>query len=332
MKNKTIALMVLGILFLIGIFSMLFSYHNPTTGTVVRENEKLIFGVDTFTMASAPVFVAEAKGFWKEEGLDVEIKPFVSGRLALDGLVGKSVDAATVVDFAAVLAAFQQQKVKIITTFSTSEKHVNLLARKDRGISKPEDLAGKKIAVSSGTSGEYVLNRFLEANNISQLDVKIVNLNPPDMAAAITRGDVDAIITWQPHIYNAKNMLGNNSVLFSSKGLYNHPFNVVVLEESLAAQKEAQKKLLFGLKKAGKFMRENEKESVEITTKRLGMNAKDVEALWDGYSFKINIDPSLVNSLENEGKWAKKAGIVKQETEEPDYKSLVYDGYVKTMK
>lgn len=55
--------------------------------------DKIVFGVDTVTMASAPVFVAEAKGFWKKEGLDVEIKPFVSGRLALDALVGKSVDA-----------------------------------------------------------------------------------------------------------------------------------------------------------------------------------------------------------------------------------------------
>src|SRR3989338_1358488 len=102
MKNKTIALTVLGILFLIGIFSIIFSYSNPPTGAIVRENEKLIFGVDTFTMASAPVFVAEAKGFWKEEGLDVEIKPFVSGRLALDALVGGAVDTATVADFSMI--------------------------------------------------------------------------------------------------------------------------------------------------------------------------------------------------------------------------------------
>jgi len=329
MKRKICLLLAITVLVLLGCTKI-----EGITGKIANEesNDKITFGVDTFTMASSPIFVAEAKGFWKEEGLEVEIKPFVNSRLALDALLGGSVNIATVIDYAVVLAAFQDQNVKIITTISTSEKHVNLLARKDRGILKPQDLAGKKIAMSSGTSGEYVLNRFLEINNISKLDVKIVSLNPPDMIAAIARGDVDAIITWQPHIYNAKNMLGNNAVLFSSKGLYNHPFNVVVLEESLNIQKEAQKKLLIGLKKAEKFMKENRKESIEIVAKKLGMDSNDVESIWGDYSFKIGIEPSLVNSLENEGKWAKQAGIVKQETEEPDYKSLVYDKYVRSLR
>ena len=273
------------------------------TGKVINEEtkEKIIFGVDTNTMASAPIFVAEAKGFWQQENLNVEVIPFLSGRLALDGLVGGAVDAATVVDFSTVLAAFQNQKVKIIKTISTSENHVNLLARKDRGILKPRDLDGKKIAVSSGTSGEYFLNRFLENYNISKSNVMIVNLNPPDMVAAISRKDVDAIVTWQPYIYNAKNMLGNNAIVFSSKGLYNHPFNVVVLEESLNTQAEAQKKLISGLKKAEKFMKENKTESIEIVAKRLGMNSKDIGNLWGNYSFNVNIDSNIVNSFEKEG-------------------------------
>jgi len=328
MKEKICLLLAITVLVLLSC-----TKNEGITGKVINEkpNDKIIFGVDTFTMASSPVFVAEAKGFWKEEGLNVEVRSFLSGRLALDALVGGAVDAATVADISTVLAAFQKQNVNIISTISTSEKHVNILARKDKGILKPQDLAGKKIAMSSGTSGEYVLNRFLEINNISKLDIKIVSLNPPDMIAAITRGDVDAIVTWQPHIYNAKNMLSNNSIVFSSKGLYNHPFNVVVLEESLNTQKEAQKKLLVGLKKAEKFMKENRKESIEIVAKRLGMNAKDVEALWNDYSFKIGIEPSLVNSLENEGKWAKKSNIVRSD-KEPDYKSLVYDEYIRSLK
>ena len=91
-------------------------------------------------------------------------------------------------------------------------------------------------------------------------------------------------------------------------------------------EKESQKKLLIGFKKAEKFIKENRKESIDITAKKLGMNAKDVEFLWDDYFFKAGINATLVNNLENEGKWAKKNGIVKQDTEEPDYKSLIYDG------
>ena len=142
MRKKSTILFGIVILVLLGCTKI-----EGLTGKVINEkpNDKIIFGVDTFTMASSPVFVAEAKEFWREEGLDVEIKPFVNSRLALDALLGEAVEVATVVDFAAVLAAFQEQNVKIITTISTSEKHVNLLARKDKGILKPQDLSGKKL-------------------------------------------------------------------------------------------------------------------------------------------------------------------------------------------
>ncbi len=289
--------------------------------------DKIVFGVDTVTMASAPVFVAEAKGFWKQEGLDVEIKPFVSGRLALDALVGKSVDAATVADISVVLANFQQQKAHIIGTFSTSEKHVNMLAQKNKGISKPKDIKGKKIAISKGTSGEYVLSKFLEKYNISDSEVKITALNPPDMVPAIIRGDVDAILTWQPHIYNAQKNLGKNAVIFSSEGLYNHPFNVVVMDKG---NKETQKKLLIGLKHSAEFMKSNRDESIQIVAKRIGIDAKDVEALWNGYLFDLSVPSST--SLENVGNWAKKTGIIKQDAKEPDYKSIIDEEFLNSIK
>ena len=47
---------------------------------------------------------------------------------------------------------------------------------------------------------------------------------------------------------------------------------------------------------------------------------------------KIGIAPGLVNSLEEEGKWAKKAGVVNQEAKEPDYELLVYEGYINGLK
>lgn len=298
--------------------------NNPTPP------DKLTFAVDVVTMADAPVYVAEAKGFWKAENLDVEIKPFVSGRLALDALVGKSVNAATVVDISTVFAAFQGHNPRIVATFSTSEKHVNMLARKDRNVLSPGDLKGKKIAVSPGTSAEFVMNMFLERNGISRSDVSIVALNPPETVAAITRGDVDAVFAWQPHIYNAQQALGTNCVTVSSEGIYNHPFNVVVMADSLPSDSQLLKKLLQGLTQAAAFIKTNRTEAIDIVAKRIGVDAKVVEALWDSYSYEVGLDPSLAQSLEREGKWAKKAGVVKEDAKEPDYQALVFRGLLPT--
>jgi NitT/TauT family transport system substrate-binding protein len=293
---------------------------------------KLTFAVDVVTMADSPIYVAEAKGFWKEENLDVEIKPFVSGRLTLDALVGKSVIAATVVDISTVFAAYQGHDPRIIATFVTSEKHVNMLARKDRGISKPEDLKGKKIAVSPVTSSEFVMNLFLERAGISRSNVSVVALNPPEIAAAISRGDVDAVFAWQPFIYNAQQALGTNYVVFNTEGIYNHPFSVVVMAESIPNYNEALKKLILGLIQAEKFIKENRSESIQIVAKRIDIDLKIVEALWDNYVFEVGLDPSLIQSLKKEGEWAKKAGVVKEDAKEPDYQALIYRGFLPTAK
>ncbi|MDP2984653.1 MAG: ABC transporter substrate-binding protein [Candidatus Latescibacter sp.] len=293
---------------------------------------KLSFAVDVVTMANSPIYIAEAKGFWKDENLNVEIKPFVSGRLALDALVGKSVTAATVVDISTVLAAYQGHNPRIVATFVTSEKHVNMLARRDRGISKPEDLKGKKIAVSPGTSAEFVMNLFLERAGISRSDVSVVALNPPEIAAAISRGDVDAAFAWQPHIYNAQQALGSNYVVVNSEGIYNHPFSVVVMAESIPNYKEDIKKLILGLIQAEKFIKENRSEAIQIVAKRIDVDPKIVEALWDNYVFEVSLDPSLPQSLKREGKWVKKAGVVKEDAKEPDYQALVYRGLLPASK
>jgi len=292
-----------------------------------RESEKFYkinFGVDIATIAAAPVYIAESKGFWTQNSLEVTIQPFVSGRFALDALIGKAVEAATVADVPVVLAAYQRHPVRIVATFSNSEKHINMLARKDKGIHKPEDLKGKKVAVTVGTNGEFVMDLFLERYRIKRSELRVVSLSPPDMVPAIIEGKVDAIFTWQPHIYNAQKKLADNALVVSTLGIYSQPFNVVVLEDLLIGGKEKLERLLKGLNAAEKFIKTNRTESIEIVAKQIGVENATIENIWDAYTFEIGIDSSLVELLEEEGKWAKRAGIVQQDNKEPEYGKLVY--------
>ena len=301
--------------FLLILLSLLLTSCNTTQ----RPVEKITFGVDVTTMADAPVFVAEAKGFWNTEGLSVEVKSFVSGRLALDALVGKSVDAATAADIAVLLAAFHQYQVRIVATFSTSDKHIAMLGRRDHGISTPNDLKRKRIGVPVGTSAEYVMDGFLQRAGIPRSLVTIINLTPPDTVGAIVRGDVDAIFTWQPHIYNAMSQLKSLGVVFPSGAIYNQPFNIVTFPE----HNDKIAKLVTGLDQAVKFMRDNRKESIEIVSKRLGLSAAVVESLWDQYSFEMDTKVVTADTLKQEATWVRNTGIVSQNTSDPDYSSLI---------
>jgi len=108
-----------------------------------------------------PVYIAKEKGFFAEQGLDVTIKSFEAGRLAMDALLKNEADIATAADFVFVSDSFIYDDIRALGTVTTSETTHEVIARKDRGIDNIADLEGKKIGVTKKTSGEYFLGTFL---------------------------------------------------------------------------------------------------------------------------------------------------------------------------
>jgi NitT/TauT family transport system substrate-binding protein len=253
----------------------------------------------------------------------VNIRPFASGRLALDALVAHAVDAATVADLPVVFVAYQQPTIRIIATFSDSDKHINMIGRKDRGVKTPADLKGKRIGVTTGTNAEYVMDRFLQMNSIPRSAVTVISLPPPDTAAALVRGDVDVIFTWQPNIYSAQKQLGTNAAVYPSADAYSQPFNVVILNNYGQRSPAAIEGLLRGLNRAETFIKTNKAESINIVARKLGMDPIDLAQIWDDYSFELNLPERLPSVLAEEGRWARSAGIVTTDAQAPDYSALV---------
>jgi NitT/TauT family transport system substrate-binding protein len=148
----------------------------------------------------SPVYIADQKGFFKEEGLNVKLVPFQKGKLCLDVVLGRKADLGTVAETPLMHVGFQKQPVAILCTMHYATKNTKCVARKDKGISKPEDLKGHAIGVPIGGNAEYFMDRFLQKYGLGRADVKVVNLNPPEMVGAIVRGDIDASFSWEPHV------------------------------------------------------------------------------------------------------------------------------------
>ena len=73
-----------------------------------------------------------------------------------------------------------------------------LVVRNGAGIAKPEDLVGKKVAVPFVSTTHYSLLFALKHWGIDPAKVNILNLQPPEIAAAFARGDIDATYVWDP--------------------------------------------------------------------------------------------------------------------------------------
>lgn len=279
---------------------------------------------------ASPVYIAANKLFFIQEGLDVKLVPFPTGKLCLDTVLGGKADVGTVAETPLMHVGFQKQQIAILCTMHYARKNTKCVARKDSGIEKPEDIKGKKIGVPVGTNAEYFMFKFLEKYNIDIQDVKVLNLNPPEMVGAIVRGDIDASFSWEPHITRTINQLNGKAILFFGDDIYRETYNIVCLKNWADKNSQIVEKFLRALMKATDYIHSNKDESVKIVADHIQIESDELSEIWHYYTFKIVLDQLLMDALIDEAKWAIASGIQKEQ-EVPNYSYMFYTGPLKSI-
>src|SRR6218665_970388 len=83
----------------------------------------------------------------------------------------------------------------------------------------PASLKGKKIATRVGTSGQYMLAKYLEMAGLTIKDVTVVDMSPNDMTVALVRGDVDGFAWTGQAALVAEKQSGGKVAVMTQKGL-----------------------------------------------------------------------------------------------------------------
>lgn len=315
--NKTIIEITSTVVFIALIF-LLFSYSSCENK---QQPSKIILAENPVPLSSITI-IAKDKGFFSEEGLDVEVRNLTTGKLCLDAVIGGGADFATVAETPLMRAGFADQKVNVSATIASSNNDCKVIARKDKGISEPKDLKGKKVATVVGTSADFFMSSFLTAKGLSTKDVSVTNLQPPDMVTALIRGDIDAFFIFEPHIYNAKKQLGDNAIIFTGQDVYTETFNIAVTEKFANENPDTIKRFLNALIKAENFIKTNKEEAIAIVSKRTGMDSNILSEIWGDFRFEIVLEPSLLDYMNKEGQWAVETGTATGSTI-PDYRKMI---------
>lgn len=140
---------------------------------------------------------------WLEEalpGYDITWTAFDSGASINTAFVAGSIDIAAIGSspVARGLSAPLNIPYQVAFVLDVAGDNEALVARKEAGISSVADLKGKKIATSFASTAHYSLLVALDKAGIAETDVNLIDLEPQDILAAWTRGDIDAAYTWLP--------------------------------------------------------------------------------------------------------------------------------------
>lgn len=145
----------------------------------------------------APLFVAASKGYFKEQGLDVEIVDG-NGSTGTIQAVGNGDFQIGIAGLGALAQAQQAAGANsIIAVAGLLQKDpTSIISLAGSGIKTPKDIEGKRFGTDAGNFEDGMIKAFAEANGVDLAKVNVVVINGGADRVALLKGDVDFINGW----------------------------------------------------------------------------------------------------------------------------------------
>jgi ABC-type nitrate/sulfonate/bicarbonate transport system substrate-binding protein len=316
MKRKGIVILVAAVVIVLAVLAVLFLRKSA----IPEKTERLRIGVYPDTI-SALIYIAREQGFLKRHGLDVSLEDFQTGAFAVNGLISDKVDVATASGFVLALQGFKRPDLRAVAAISLTDI-VEVVARRDRGIEKPEDLKRKRIGVTKNTIAEFFLSTFLSLNGILPGEVRTVDLKPVDFEKALSEGKIDAAVCFPPWD-TLKRKLAQDGVSWPIQGGQGYHLVVIVKDELIKTRPRAVESLLKAMLNAEDFLRKHEGEAQAIVERTLRLDHESVASTWAKTRFRVSLDQSLLTLMEDEARWAIKNKLVDAE-KIPNYYTFLH--------
>ncbi len=159
-------------------------------GKAHAANEKVRVGIIP-AYSFGMYWLVQDQGF--APGVEMEFSVFPSGPPAIEAMVGGSVDMITVGSVPPLAAMFRQvADFREISVCGDASGLFTIVGTPE--VKTLQDLEGKRIAVTSGSNFDFFLDFALNANDLQDMELERVNMEPIDGQAALIAGAVDATV------------------------------------------------------------------------------------------------------------------------------------------
>lgn len=278
----------------------------------------------------------------KTTGYKVHWRQFGGGADVVRALASGDVQIGEAGSSPIAAAASQGQDIQLFWILDDIADAEALVARNGTGINGWKDLKGKKVATPFVSTAHYQLLVGLKLEGVDAKDVQVLNLRPPEIAAAWERGDIDAAFIWDPVLSKAK-ANGKPIATSGSIGQKGYPtFDGLVVNKQWAAANEGfVTALVKALAKADDSYRSNRAQwtadspPVKAIAKWSKADPKDVPAAIALYRFPTLqeqessqwLGGGAAQALAKTAVFLKEQGRVQEV--KPDYSAFVTTRYVR---
>ena len=220
-------------------------------------------------LEALPIYVADAQGYFKSEGITVEYVPAASAAERDQLMQAGQIDGMINDLVSTVLYNKETQKIAVVRfarTATPDSAQYSVLAAKGSGITKASDLKGVEVAISEGTVIAYVTDRLLQLEGLQPADIKTTNVvKIADRMQLLNQGNLKAATMPDPYSSLA---LQNGATVVVDDSKHNELGNSVLSfsTATLKAKPNTVKKFLAALEKAVNDVNANPDQYANVLT------------------------------------------------------------------
>jgi len=254
--------------------------------------KKIRFSTTGVSISELPFKVAQLKGLWREEGLDVEVI-LIRGAVGMQALLGGSVDY-TSASGSTIAAAVRGLPVKLVF-ISSSKPQFELVSQPQ--IKSVQELKGKIVGISSrGGSNDLMMQMILQKNGLApNKDVTTIIVGAQEETViALRTGLIAAALLTPPRNFMLQRD-GFNRIAYSGDYLSTYANGGIgVTDEKIKTNPSEVLAFVKGTLKGLQFSMKNRAEMVKIMPGYLGIKeAALIEQLYDLYLSRQSLDGSV---------------------------------------
>src|SRR5436309_8858715 len=258
---------------------------------------------------SAQFAVADQLGYFKEQGIKVNVHWYIAGTDLPSMWGAGNVQLGTATATMVVpIAASGQAIYNIAPQSDIGGVQQVVLGKKAQEIVKsPKDFEKLKVGMPKGASVTMAIQNFCKANGVDFSKIQFVNLSPPDAITALAKGDIDAMAARAPWTFRAMKDAGGKLYFTGSKSsipgkegpvdwLQVHA-GLVASGEMLKENPNTLKAVLRATRKATDAINTDRNTAIEIVAREMKLDRDLAREIMTYNVYTMEMTPNIVKGM-----------------------------------
>jgi NitT/TauT family transport system substrate-binding protein len=265
------------------------------------------------TQVGVQLAIADALGYFKDEGLQVTPRWVQSGDDVVQLLGAAAVPVGCASTFGATLLAAQHISIHGVQGISDMAGTQGFVLGPNVKLASPKDLEGKKLAYTNGNPQILILAKLAKKYGLDMSKVTLVNMLPSEGVVAAEKEDVSGLLSFEPFLYRLVSLGGSKYATGRFDWVTGHKQEdrllylngILMVQDSWIKEKpNTVKAVMRAFDRATKFVVSDRQKAVEIIHQGIKIEPSAIAAIMDVNTYSSALTPEIATSISDLSDWA----------------------------